>query len=420
MAQINKGQEGEDIVNEIAYRSFLNTFCFPNPLDISKDYKEICDLLILFHDICIIISVKNYSFEGNYDRYFRKTTEKSIKQILGAERRLFRDSPHVLIKHPDRNEIIFDKSIYKKVYRIIININQEIKFFQTSIQKDNKEFTVFDYQGWKDAIEILDTIPDFIQFLEKRAQLFVKNPVIIFPREENDFGQNDKDFASIIIKEIAQSSPVHMLLGTEKDLIAEYIIHGYEFPSRLKILNTNCLLLKLDGRWDSLHKSGGLYILKMSRQESYIIDNMVKEMVINKSGGEFLSEMLYKMDRSERQSLAQMFLKYCDEQGNIFNQSLEKIEFNRTICKMGSHYIIFMYFDDKTEKEKIELFMKMSMRQANYLENFTLDNVGGIAISHSKNTYYFGYYHAKSDKLSSEEIADFEKDIADLGWKTKN
>ncbi|MEN5435292.1 hypothetical protein ABE545_16780 [Sphingobacterium faecium] len=64
--------------------------------------------------------------------------------------------------------------------------------------------------------------------------------------------------------------------------------------------------------------------------------------------------------------------------------------------------------------------MKMSMRQANYLENFTLDNVGGIAISHSKNTYYFGYYHAKSDKLSSEEIADFEKDIADLGWKTKN
>lgn len=419
MPEINKGQEGEDFVNKVAFNSFLSAFCFPNPLDIAKDYKEICDLLILFNGLCIIVSVKNYNFDGNYDRYFRKTTEKSVKQILGAERRLFRDSHPVLLKHPDRKEMFFEKDNYTKVYRIIVNINQEVKFFQTSIQKDNKEFTVLDYAGWKNAIEILDTIPDFIQFLEERVQLFVNKPVMIFPREEYDFHDNDRTYAWDIINKVAETSPVHILLGTEKDLIAEYILNGYKFPTKLKETDTDALILKLDGRWDKLYRSGVLYKLKMSYQESYLIDRMVKEMVITKSGGEFLSEMLYTMDRGGRQALAQSFMKYCQDQKRTFQATPKKIEFNRTICKIGSDYIVFIYFDEEAEKDKIELFMNLSMRQCNYLENFTLKNVGGIAISHSGNTYYFGYYDAKSDKLSSEEILEFENDLKGLGWKTQ-
>ena len=40
---VNKGQEGEDFVNHIAYNSFLKYFCFPGPLDITGDNKEICE-----------------------------------------------------------------------------------------------------------------------------------------------------------------------------------------------------------------------------------------------------------------------------------------------------------------------------------------------------------------------------------------
>lgn len=42
-----KGQAGERFVNEIPFNSFLKYWCFPRPLDIVKDNKEICDMLIV-------------------------------------------------------------------------------------------------------------------------------------------------------------------------------------------------------------------------------------------------------------------------------------------------------------------------------------------------------------------------------------
>ena len=68
---MNKGQEGEDFVNQIAFSSFLQFWCYPGPFDITGNNKEICDLLIVFDKTCIIVSVKNYSFDDNYTRYFK-------------------------------------------------------------------------------------------------------------------------------------------------------------------------------------------------------------------------------------------------------------------------------------------------------------------------------------------------------------
>ncbi len=110
----SKGKAGEDFVNFIAFNSFLKYWCFPSPLDITGDYKEICDLLIVFEHICIIISVKNYTFKGDYERFFKKTIEKAIRQIDGAERKLFRDKP-LLLKHPDREPELFNKESINEV-----------------------------------------------------------------------------------------------------------------------------------------------------------------------------------------------------------------------------------------------------------------------------------------------------------------
>ena len=85
-----KGVLGENFVNEIANNTFLEYWCYPSPKDEKGDKKEICDLLILFRDVLIIISVKNYDFKGNYDRYFNRTIEKALKQIQGAERKIIR------------------------------------------------------------------------------------------------------------------------------------------------------------------------------------------------------------------------------------------------------------------------------------------------------------------------------------------
>lgn len=43
---LQKGKEGENFVNDLAFKSFLKYWCYPNPMDENGDKKEICDLLV--------------------------------------------------------------------------------------------------------------------------------------------------------------------------------------------------------------------------------------------------------------------------------------------------------------------------------------------------------------------------------------
>ena len=57
-----KGTYGEEAVNTLAYDTYLKYWCYPGPKDEQGSKKEICDLLILFKETLIILSVKNYEF----------------------------------------------------------------------------------------------------------------------------------------------------------------------------------------------------------------------------------------------------------------------------------------------------------------------------------------------------------------------
>ena len=50
-----KGEQAEELVNSLSNGAYLKYWCYPNPIDIDGDKKEICDLLILFFDTAIII-----------------------------------------------------------------------------------------------------------------------------------------------------------------------------------------------------------------------------------------------------------------------------------------------------------------------------------------------------------------------------
>jgi len=109
MNSTEKVNSGEKFVNGIAFDSFMEYWCYPSPKDESGDKKEICDLLILFDSNMIIVSVKNYEFKDFYSRYFRRTVEKAVKQIYGAERKLFNNDRDIFIKHPNREIERFPK-----------------------------------------------------------------------------------------------------------------------------------------------------------------------------------------------------------------------------------------------------------------------------------------------------------------------
>lgn len=167
------GIEGEEAVHELAYNTYLKYWCFPNPKDELGDKKEICDLLICFQNHLLIISIKNYSFKGNYERYFRSTLEKAVSQIHGAERKLLNKHSIVKFSHPETGVYDFQHDLFDSVHRLIININTVPLFHPGGIETKNKEFChIFNWQSFLGLVKELDTIPDFISYFKEKRNYF--------------------------------------------------------------------------------------------------------------------------------------------------------------------------------------------------------------------------------------------------------
>lgn len=165
--------------------------------------KEICDLLILFFDTAIIISVKNYDLKGNYERFKKRVIEKSSNQLFGAERKLFQSNRPIQISHPEKGEELFNPDNYKNIYRITVSIGENFEFYEFIDNKEGKgSVTIFNKETFGIIIQELDTIKDLIEYLESREVLLLKNI-------------GTKCYC------------------TEKDLLAYFLMNKREFSTRL-------------------------------------------------------------------------------------------------------------------------------------------------------------------------------------------
>ena len=409
-----KGVSGEDFVNHIAFKSFVKYWCFQGPTDLIKDNKEICDLLVLFDDVCIIVSVKNYDFKGDYDRYFRTTIDKAIRQIDGAERKLFRDEP-LLLKHPDRKEELFEKSRYKQVHRIIVNLNEDVKYYQTSYTFGDKSYTVMDAAAWYTSMEELNTIPDFTRYLSARCALFNRYSAFIFPRSEFDFSVNDRISAAGQIDKVAQKeNKLTIVNGSELDLISEYIRNNFKFPAELCHDEVDGMMLNIDGRWNDFRASKTSTLKDEYEKENYFIDGLVKELLIHTEQGNHLAQMFFRLNRLDRSDFANAFLKYHEEHsmGNV------NIKINRSHFIMPFINMVFVYHADNVPKEKIAELIRASLHHHHYLHKFKDIEIGALAMSRTTQEYTFGYSKLVGT-YTDKEINLMKQRFFAMGWQTK-
>ena len=405
-----KGQLGEDFVNKLAFGSFLKYWCYPGPMDITGDYKEICDLLIVFDNTCIIVSVKNYAFSGNYERYFNKTINKAIKQINGAERKLFGTRP-ILVQHPDRNAEEFPKQEISEVYRIIVNLNTNVKFYQSSFFLDGKSYGVMDAEAWMDALEVLDTIPDFVSYLKSRFDFFGSRPSFIFPREEFDFSTNDEQAAEKFVKGSAgDSGNIIIINGKEIDLIAYFIASGFSFPNVDQPIGRESLIFGIDGNWDELRVSP-VYRQKLEMEkDSYFFDNLVAKHLLNTNQGHHLARMLFRFKRLDRSHLSKTFQEYHER---ITLRT--KVLINRTTLIFKDYHFLFVWFLNDANLEQLNPFMELAMLHYHYRLKFKDVEIGALGLSSTKDRIAYGY----SKKLTvptPEEIKKMEARFLAEGW----
>lgn len=412
-----KGDQGEDAVNEIAFGTYLKYWCYPNPKDELGDKKEICDLLIHFKSTLIIFSVKNYSFDGNYSRYFNNTLKKAVSQIQGAERKLLNGTRLISIKHPDKEiEEIDPKSIHE-IQRVVVNLNTTPLFYPGGkLTKKGEYAHILNWDSFLRLVIELDTIPDFIEYLKVREQSFRNRELLIMTGEESDYDSNTG------IQLFKHNDPIDptkkskiMLSGSELDLLADYYFNDRKFNSHITSNQFNGMSYEMDGKWEDYLQRDEVVNKKKDDKYSYFVDEFVKREVLyqtSKQNLELAAELL-SMSRFERRILGKQFFDFINKYKDKSDRFIA-----RRYGKYGDTVICLMLYGSAFTREEALLPLVIAGRGFSHWENYKTKKMVMIGFDNRGSGFLFGYDN-NVKPLPPDEHQQLLEDIELLNWFKK-
>lgn len=411
----DKGLQGEEFVNELTYSSFLKFWCYPGPKDELGDKKEIADLLILFKNTLLILSVKNYEFKGLYDRYFRRTLEKAASQIYGAERKLLESKHEVFIKHPDRELEPFLPAGYDAIHRIIVNLGESVQFYPSgSLTKAGKFVHILDKEAFKVIIEELDTIPDLVKYLRERERIFAGKDVLMLPGEENAFDSNTgKQFFDYTAENRVPGEKTSILIsGTEYDLLAKYLENDKKFPDYFSSSEYNHGWFDLDGTWDFYQKREEVVLKRKHDRYSYFVDEFVRnEILINVTDFRLdIAKELLSLTRFERRIIGQGFFGLFEE-----NKHKGGWYMARRHGKVADLLVSFIIYGSDMKPEAVDAFLEVALKGYSLFEGYQTSKSMLIAANNQLTQFKFGYMQ-DIEPFSKEDEDIIRHDLDKLGW----
>lgn len=253
----------EKIVFDLCKNSFLSFWSFYSP--IGKKDKELCDVLVVCEPDIIIFSIKeiNVIDSGNIDtdieRWTKKAIKKSTDQIYGAERII--NLQEEILLNDGKTIIKLPKTNFSNIYRIAVAFGRGEKF-PLSYGDFGKGFVhVFDEISIKIILRELDTIRDFIDFLNAKQQYLTSN-----------------------IRQIATSG---------EDYLALYLQNGNQFPKGIDLLFLG------DDLWEGYSKTLKYKKEKEENRISYVWDGIIENLY-----SDFISGTLLQTISRENLELA--------------------------------------------------------------------------------------------------------------------
>lgn len=415
MDSTEKGNIGEEFVNEIAYSSFLDYWCYPSPKDEYGDKKEICDLLILFGDNLIIISVKNYEFKDLYSRYFRQTIDKAVKQIYGAERKLLNSERDIYIKHPKRKIERFPKEKITNIHRVIINLGEGVRFYPfNKATKDDKFITLLDKEAFQTIVRELDTIPDFIEYLRKREELFADKTVTILPEDEDDFPVDTaKQFFEYAEQNFNPNEKQSILVsGTEHDILASYLMNERSFPDYIQSKEYNGMFVQLDGNWTAYNQRNQVRAKRDLDKNSYFLDELVKREVLtnhNENSVELATAIL-SFNRFNRRVISNNFLQFYDAYKNAKGNFLA-----RRYADFDGVGIVFAFYPMEMPQEMVNTLLEIALDSFCVYSNYKSKTMILIATTNEFKQFKMGLMK-NIVPFPKEQEEQIRKDVELLGW----
>lgn len=217
--------DSERYLSNICEKTFLSLWSYPNLYtDEGKksengDGKELCDLLVVFENHVILFSDKDIAFkdtgniEVDWGRWVKKAVIKSAAQLYGAESWITNHPERIYLDSKCNNKfpLRIPKSDTLKIHRIAVAKNATKKFasytggsgsliitpsivandhlknpFQIGLPVENKPYVhIFDDIALDTVLYELDTISDFIDYLEKK-EIFITTGKLISCAGEED------------------------------------------------------------------------------------------------------------------------------------------------------------------------------------------------------------------------------------------
>lgn len=170
----------EQLVNNLCERAFLRLWTHPNP--IGKKGKELCDCLIVCEPHVIVVSVKECEYKDTgdrtgWDRWVKKAIEKSIDQIYGAERWL---EGKTEFTRADGREVVLPPQADRVYHRIAVALGGDRQSVRTFRDEQERGWVhICDEHSLESLFRTLDTITDFVGFLQWVEQLVQSGPVVM-------------------------------------------------------------------------------------------------------------------------------------------------------------------------------------------------------------------------------------------------
>lgn len=409
------GDVGEEAVNTLAFKTYLKYWCYPGPRDEQGSKKEICDLLILFRNTAIILSVKNYAFKGNYERYFRSTLDKAVAQVSGAERKLFNNNNDVYIKHTDLGESIFDPLKYNVVHRIIVNHSTAPFFYPAGrLTANNKFVHIFNWGAFMGIVNELDTIPDFIGYLNERELVFQGRNVTLMNGSEDDWIEAvQKSFREYAVNNNPIGNNYALISGNELDLLADYYWNGRKFNKHFYEEEYNGLSFQLDEKWEEYLSQKEVQNKKTADRASYFVDEFVKNEVLysHKTTNLELAVELLALSRFERRIIGSEFLAFATKYRGVGERFIV-----RRYGKVNDLVIAFILYSRDMPHNVVMQIIQIAAEGYAYWNKYEDKKIAIIGFSQDMMGFRFGLMNVEPFPKGHEDqvVADLKM----LKWFT--
>ncbi|NOR45906.1 MAG: hypothetical protein GQ534_10000 [Candidatus Delongbacteria bacterium] len=363
----------ERYLNKLARNSFLSLWCYPNVFTNEGRFngkgaaKELCDLLIVFGNDVLIFSDKEVKFNLDkeidiaWKRWYKKAIDKSAGQLFKAEK--------WIVNHPDRiyldnlNTIKFPLDIPNKedirVHKICVAngsydtsrqyfkgenegslmINSQITGFNEHsmpfmIGHPSKErgfIHVFDELSLDRVFGEIDTITDFVKYLEKREKYLSQELSVISTEGEEQ------------------------LLSNYLTNLNEAGEHDFVLPIK-DIEKYNMVWIDDSATWNDFVNSPQYLAKKEANRISYIWDDFIEYFTkysqayneIDKSSGKIsdLEQALRFMaaeDRLRRRQLSESFYEVMDK--TAINQKRARVVYSNVFTEKVYVFLILPYLE---------------------------------------------------------------------------